>query len=166
VIDVAAHTREEVRRLCDEASGRGERLCGELVVRSRDGGILFADGYVVPEARGAIDPTAIALVAAASVAAFACTPAPPPVPALVAPPPASPIPERAPAPAAPPPRVEVAREPEAPVAESAAEPDGEDVPIVITPVATARPASPKPPPKGAPPRKKPGHEVFKGDMTY
>lgn len=166
VIDVAAHTQDEVRRLADEARARGERLCGELVVRSRDGAVLFADGYVVPAPRAA-DPRAVAFVAAASVAVLACTPAAEPVPVLVAPPPVPPSLPRAPLPAAPLPRAEAPREPEPAEPESAGEPLAEDVPIVLTPVVRARPAANAPPtPKPAPPRKKPGHEDFKGDMTY
>lgn len=166
VIDVAAHTQDEVRRVADEARARGERLCGELVVRSRDGAVLFADGYVVPAPR-ASDPRGVALVAAASVAVLACTPAAEPVPVLVAPPPVVPSLPRAPVPPAPLPRAEVPREVEPREPEAGEEPLGEDVPIVVTPVARARPAANAPPtPKPAPPRKRPGHEVFKGDMSY
>ncbi|MFO0639790.1 MAG: hypothetical protein U0183_11310 [Polyangiaceae bacterium] len=166
VVDVAAHTQDEVRRLADEARARGERLCGELVVRSRDGAVLFADGYVVP------GPTvnggrAVAFVAAASVAVLACTPAAEPVPVLVSPKAIPPSLPPAPPPAVPLPRAEVPREPEPAEPESVEQPLAEDVPIVVTPVARPRPAASAPQtPKPAPPRKKPGHEVFKGDMTY
>ncbi|MBL9109894.1 MAG: hypothetical protein JNM74_11505, partial [Myxococcales bacterium] len=159
VVDVAAHTQEEMGRLADEARARGERLCGELVVRSRDGAVLFADGYVVPGPT-ASGSRAVAFVAAASVAVLACTPAAEPVPVLVAPPPVPPSLPRAPLPVAPPPRAEVPREAVPAEPESAEEPLAEDVPIVVTPVARAHPSANAPaPPKPAPPRKKPGHEV-------
>lgn len=166
MIDVSAHTQDEVRRLADEARARGERLCGELVVRSCDGAVLFADGYVVPAPK-ASDPRAVAFVAAASVAVLACTPAVEPVPVLVAPPPVAPSLPRAPVHPAALPRAEVPREAEPREPEVGEEPLGEDVPIVVTPVASARPAvSPPHPPKPAPPPKKPGHQDFKGDMSY
>ena len=162
VHDLSLLTFDEAEALFRWARERGVGLCSEMSVRKRDGAVLLADGYVLPQNQSGKRrlPMTNALAAAGAVILAACADAPPVVPELPTPQiQASPQPApRAPQPAAP--SAPQAAMPVAASDEPMEDPQAAPVPPPLLTKAVA-PAH-KAPPKG----KKPGIVTIRGDMAY
>ncbi len=73
VVDVSRHTQAEVRAIFAHAEATGQRVCVELLVRSGDGAVLYADGHLVAR-RAEPRQKRVLPMLAASLALAACTP--------------------------------------------------------------------------------------------
>ena len=70
---MSRHTQAEVRAIFAHAEATGERVCVELLVRSGDGAVLYADGHLVAR-RAEPRQKRVLPMLAASFALAACMP--------------------------------------------------------------------------------------------
>jgi hypothetical protein len=167
VHDLSRLTFDEAADLFAEARRQGARVCADMLVRSTDGAVLFADGYALPpSSKRRLPLAANALAAAGTVMLAACADAPqvvvPELPrapvASPAPQPTEPVepvaPPASPRFAAPPPGAPPSPEEPEPIASAPA-------PQAVSPAVAKGHAPAKANPKG----KKPDHRQMRGDIA-
>lgn len=171
VHELSRLTFDEAADLFAKARGQGARVCADMLVRTTDGAVLFADGYALSaSSKRRLPLAANALAAAGAMMLAACAETPQTVvPELPAPPLASPAPHSATPiePVAPPAEPRFAAPPPG---ASASPEEREAEPETSTSAPTPQPVSPAvakghAPAKANPKGKKPDHQQMRGDIA-